>query len=251
MCGSSRCRELETLLATLSGRPVTGPAYPLWVYPANFLLVFLVAGGLEEFGWRAFAQPRLQSNYSAVLVALGIGVAWAVWHLPLFLLFEMSAYDASNLPADTLGQLADSVVMAWLFNETDGSVLPPWMFHSAGNLPAVMTFSGTLPGVVGMIGDYGFLVSVSAIGAFIVVVYGRELAAGRLSSFPVRPGRHRCDVGHPVCAGSGLSTCELDYLSLPASVGIRSPLRISTEPDSRSEQEAAVSAVSSGKIEPQ
>lgn len=175
--------EIKTLLALLVGQPVSGPAYSLWVYPANFLLVFLFAGGLEEFGWRAFAQPRLQSTYSAVLVALGIGVLWTIWHLPLFLLFDMNAYDATTLPTYTLGLMAESVVMAWMFNVTDGSVLGPWLLHSAGNMPSVMSVSGSLPGVLGTIGDYDFLLSFTAVGGVLIFVYGRELAAGT-SSIP-------------------------------------------------------------------
>ena len=47
----------------------------------------LFAGPLsEEFGWRGYAQPRLRLLLSPGKTSLVLGVAWGVWHLPLFLL---------------------------------------------------------------------------------------------------------------------------------------------------------------------
>lgn len=47
----------------------------------------LVAGPLaEEFGWRGWLQPRLRQRWSRALTATVLGTAWAVWHVPLFLL---------------------------------------------------------------------------------------------------------------------------------------------------------------------
>ena len=35
----------------------------------------------EEFGWRAFMLPRLQSRFKALTAALIVGLAWGIWHL--------------------------------------------------------------------------------------------------------------------------------------------------------------------------
>jgi membrane protease YdiL (CAAX protease family) len=42
-------------------------------------------GGQEELGWRGFMLPTLQERYSALVSSVFVGVAWAAWHLPLFL----------------------------------------------------------------------------------------------------------------------------------------------------------------------
>lgn len=42
-------------------------------------------GGQEELGWRGFMLPVLQERYSALTASLLVGVAWAGWHLALFL----------------------------------------------------------------------------------------------------------------------------------------------------------------------
>lgn len=171
--------EVDTLLAILTGGSVSGSAYPWWAYLANFLLVFLFAGSLEEFGWRAFLQPRLQARYPAVGVALGVGALWATWHLPLFFLFDLAPYDPSNLPTYYLVAMLDSVVLAWLFNETGGSVLAPMAYHAADNLPGVMLVSGSLPGVLGLVDEYGYLL-IGVLGVVIVAVRGLGLADERL-----------------------------------------------------------------------
>lgn len=55
--------------------------------PAAAIAFLLVAGPLaEEFGWRGYAQPRLRRALSPVGTAVVLGVVWAVWHVPLFLL---------------------------------------------------------------------------------------------------------------------------------------------------------------------
>ncbi|MGD8391805.1 MAG: CPBP family glutamic-type intramembrane protease, partial [Desulfobacterales bacterium] len=54
----------------------------------NFGLFFII-GQLwvvvgEEYGWRGFALPRLQSSIGSLGASLIIGLLWASWHLPMF-----------------------------------------------------------------------------------------------------------------------------------------------------------------------
>jgi membrane protease YdiL (CAAX protease family) len=99
----------------------------------NFLLIFLVGGPLgEEFGWRGYALPALQARWGWRLASLLLGVVWAVWHLPLF---YSAGTVQSHLPMGlyALSAVASSVLFAWLFNRSRGSMVPVLVLHTAVN----------------------------------------------------------------------------------------------------------------------
>jgi len=100
---------------------------------ANFGLVFLVGGPLgEEFGWRGYALPALQRRWGWRIASLVLGGAWTLWHVPLF---YSTGTVQSHLPMGlfALSAIASSVLFAWLFNRTGGSVLPVLVLHTAVN----------------------------------------------------------------------------------------------------------------------
>ena len=74
------------------GRTGSWTAYPgvpeAWGPLATVLVVLLVNGIGEEAGWRGFAVERLARGRSLLVTALGVAVAWALWHLPLFFVLE-------------------------------------------------------------------------------------------------------------------------------------------------------------------
>ena len=132
---------LSTLLFGAVGLSVLlggeAPAVAVTIPGAVFLLVFSIfpgsAGG-EEIGWRGFALPHLQTARSALAASLVLGVAWGVWHLPLFLI------GTDNRPLSlfapfALAVIVSSVFYTWMYNGTGGSLLIVVLFHAASNLP--------------------------------------------------------------------------------------------------------------------
>ncbi len=92
---------------------------------------FNLFGGplFEEFGWRGFLQARLQREIAPWLAALCVGLMWAAWHLPLFLVSWSSASPLSY----TFILVCLSVVVAYAFNSSGGSVIVAILMHSAFN----------------------------------------------------------------------------------------------------------------------
>jgi membrane protease YdiL (CAAX protease family) len=105
----------------------------------TFLNGLLVSGGInEETGWRGFVLPRLQARFSVIIAITIVWFFWALWHLP---------YDiGTGTPLEgilvnrTLHNFIFALLMAWLFNRSQGSLLAPVLFH-----PAMNTFGDTLP----------------------------------------------------------------------------------------------------------
>jgi len=96
--------------------------------PTFFVLLLIpgIGGTWEEPGFRGYALPRLQIRRSALFAALTLGVLWAFWHLPLFI----TGMDHWN---ESVQLIAWTVVFAWLYNNTQGSVLLVMLMHAMSN----------------------------------------------------------------------------------------------------------------------
>jgi len=127
--------DLVLILLNLAAGGALPPAPPASVWlavPGLFLRTVLLGGGLyEEVGWRGFALPRLQERYGALAASLLLGLVWAAWHLPLWFV------PGQEMPPFLLfvpNVVALSVVLAWLYNGTQGSLLIVALAHTANNV---------------------------------------------------------------------------------------------------------------------
>jgi hypothetical protein len=103
------------------------------------------AGGEEPFGWRGYAQPKLQEKWgkwSPLIASLIIGIVWAVWHLPEFYNPTSTQYALgwSGFVPLLIMEITNSIIMTWLYNKTGGSVLVAGVIWHL----AIDTFSTTL-----------------------------------------------------------------------------------------------------------
>lgn len=92
------------------------------------LLLMMIKGPIEEMGWRGLALPLLQRHMAPIWAGLVIGIIWAVWHTPAFLL-SVSVYSAWSFIPFFVGTVALSVIMTPLFNSSRGSILLPTLLH--------------------------------------------------------------------------------------------------------------------------
>jgi membrane protease YdiL (CAAX protease family) len=131
----------------------------------------LLGGGLEEIGWRGFALPRLQAEYSALTASLLLGIVWIAWHAPLFVVPGAIQAELRPLPFLIQG-LALAVVFTWLYNSTRGSLLLVVLLH--GTVNAWLTSVWFLRGGVSSTTLWVFAGLLAVIAICLVVVYGRE-----------------------------------------------------------------------------
>lgn len=114
-------------------------------YPFVFVAVFIGVGLPEELGWRGFALPHLQERYGPLRGSLLLGVLWAGWHLPYFLLPDHGggpgadiAAVATNIAIFFVMVVALCIVFTWVFNHTGGSVLLAALLHTAIDAPQLV-----------------------------------------------------------------------------------------------------------------
>ena len=106
------------VLALFPGKPGRLSALAL----VNTLLALPTGAVPEEIAWRGFALRKLQQRYSPLSSALIIGVYWAVWHVPGWLL-QLKFLTAMQLVIIFGNLVCWSVIFAYLY-ERSGQSLP-------------------------------------------------------------------------------------------------------------------------------
>lgn len=96
------------------------------------LLMTLPFGPLwEELAWRAFALRKLESHYSRLISALLLGVYWAIWHIPLWLV-TVNAYH-NRIPillTASINLVAWSVIFSYLYGRSLQSLPVVILLHA-------------------------------------------------------------------------------------------------------------------------
>jgi uncharacterized protein len=169
---------IQLAVAATTGTPVSLGELPLGLleFVAVFVLVALVGGGQEEFGWRGWLQPALQERTSPLVAAMVVGVVWAVWHAPLFWLY--GGYEQTVAVFYLPTTVGLSVIIAFLWNRSQQSVIIAIALHASFNasngLFVVSERSAADPDVQFM--AQGVLAaSMVAAAAALAVRYGRQL----------------------------------------------------------------------------
>ena len=118
--------QLVTGATPVPGRGVPGAG----AIAAQFAFILVWIGVGEEPAWRGYVLPRLAAGRSLLAAALLLGVLHAVWHLPLF---GVEYYLGGNMLPWAITVVAVSVVVAWVWVHTGGSLLLPMLLHASNN----------------------------------------------------------------------------------------------------------------------
>ena len=150
--------------------------------PLLVLLMFLnttLTSGLEEPGWRGYALPKLQENYTANKSSIVLGLIWAIWHYPFLVYLNfvqlgtgpfLSVLAIIGFTASIVG---GSILFSWVYNNTK-SVFMAILFHGLMNfLPQVI-----MGGVTDSMG--GVIVALITWGIAVIFVkrYGEQTLTG-------------------------------------------------------------------------
>ena len=147
--GHWRVRPIWYLVALLLPIPILLAADLIWMALGKQSLVWLTVPGAvpfvigaalvpplgEEFGWRGFAQPRLQSHIGALWAAVIVGILWSTWHLwPLVVPGGAKLFFPSDVAQTYIRLISTAVIYAWIYNSTGGSLPAVMVAHAAHNI---------------------------------------------------------------------------------------------------------------------
>lgn len=148
-------------LAGVAGATATVPDFS--VGSVGVVVVFaLMAGLVEEPGWRGAASDLWQVGTRPVCAAVGIAAFWALWHLPLYFIegtyqhgleFGSVRFWLTNLVLVELG-----VLFVWLTNSAGGRILVAVLAHAGFNIAAGLVPRSTMGDVIAF-----FVVSATAV----------------------------------------------------------------------------------------
>ena len=177
--------EAETIVAVLLGGDVAVPYAPISSYIFTFGVTLFLAGALEELGWRGFLQPRLQQRFSALRASIVIGVVWGLWHVPMIL---TGTGDFTVFWEYLLNVIALSVILGWLYNNTEGALPVVMIAHASHNMPRIGDAAGDMPAVFDVLsGDTVFYL----LCASIIALYAGSQTLTRDGTLPEIPGQLR------------------------------------------------------------
>ena len=120
--------QLESLLAS----PFT--------IPLAALRSFMSGPFSEEFGWRGFALEPLIKCLGIFPGTLLLGFLWAVWHLPLYFMADgwhaQMGFGLTGLWTFIVFNMALSLIMTWVYLNSNRSILSAMLLHFAVNFSA-------------------------------------------------------------------------------------------------------------------
>lgn len=107
-----------------------------WINLVFFVFIF---GPLpEEMGWRGVGYERLRVRRNAIEASLFLGIAWALWHVPLFLIegtFQQQlGFGSGRFWIFLLSNVPLTILITWVYIHTERSILSAALMHFSGNI---------------------------------------------------------------------------------------------------------------------
>lgn len=104
----------------------------------NFFLVFIAFFG-EEYGWRYYLQPLLQSCFGKRLGVILLGVAWGLWHLPVNFFYYSPGNGLLSAASQQITCITLGIFFAYAYMKTENIWVPVVLHFLTNNLVPIIT----------------------------------------------------------------------------------------------------------------
>lgn len=96
----------------------------------SIFIINITSGPLgEELGWRGFAYNELRTKYSLITSAVIIGLAWGLWHFPLWLLSGFQGSDLLVYILVFMVSIIEVSILIALFYDDNRNLFFPILIH--------------------------------------------------------------------------------------------------------------------------
>jgi membrane protease YdiL (CAAX protease family) len=135
------------------------PDLPGAITTAEILIFFLVIG--EEVGWRGYMLEQLTQRWSAMTATWMLALAWAAWHLPLYLVPGMPSYGQPVI-AFVAWVIPVSFMLSWAYLGSR-SVVVVTLMHGSANVALPLLLPGLTAESRLLLSAAGFAIVASAL----------------------------------------------------------------------------------------
>jgi uncharacterized protein len=104
----------------------------IWTFFPYILIMILLGGGQEEFGWRGYALPLLENKFGIWFANIILGSIWAFWHIPLWFITGTSQ-SYMNFGGFMLLMLGYSFILSWIRKISDNRQFSGLYVHGLFN----------------------------------------------------------------------------------------------------------------------
>ena len=159
-------------LALLSGKPALAP-HLTWLVPLAYLGFFIGVFG-EELGWTGYALDRLQEKGSALKAGVLVGLMWATFHAPVWLLTGQSLYWTFW---QFIFVVATRVLFVWLYNNTGKSLFALALVHPGIGIYWYLWPVSSSIGIPSFYDPRNLALTVIALAVIVVLLWGPQTLA--------------------------------------------------------------------------
>jgi membrane protease YdiL (CAAX protease family) len=121
---------LNYWILRLSGTSIPAPQFSLVIFLGYSTMFFFAMG--EELGMTGYALDPMQQRYSALQSGLLLGLVWAGYHIPAFIISGYYTYEWIFWHA--LYTIAGRVLFVWIYNNSGKSMFSMALFHATFGL---------------------------------------------------------------------------------------------------------------------
>ena len=95
------------------------------------LIVFFMAGFMEEIGWMGYVFEPMETKWGTLNASLLLGLFWGLWHVPMYV---FTFDDPSWVVAQAFSLIGLRILIIWLFKKTGRSVFIAILIHAIYNV---------------------------------------------------------------------------------------------------------------------